>query len=573
MLKNRIFRCGKSDFYHNEILSCNQTHTDEQLRQIADVGFNGIWLRGQLRNLQPSKLFRGYVSSYEQRMKALAKLCQRASKYKLGLWLYFTEPLGLLKSHRFWKDHPELAGHETRIFDGEPQLALCPSTKAVQNYLYEGFHSLLKQIPLAGLLLITTSEQVSNCWAHVLSSPATYNSAEDFWAADCRCPRCKPKGPVEVIVGIVKTIRGAVKSARPNAQVVAWDWSWNMHTSPPYRKIVNKLPSDVILMGDFERGGFVKRAGEKREVEEYSLVYPGPSRRFAGEVKSFIDNRPMFAKLQINTTHELATVPSIPLVVSLYRKFAYLRKVGAAGVMTTWNFACHTDTLNVHAVNKLSRQKNLTDEKTWLKSLAKEYFGKGVDADLVVRGWYAFQRASSYYPVNGNKFVYWSVVNYAPAYPLKLKFENKPMGPAWEKHEFGDRLEDSLGCFSLDEMVELLKRLSGGWLNALEYYKKGLASVKNNIRRQKELATATVAGCCFRSTYNIYYWYQRRKNKKTKSLDKIEQQIIFDEIDNLQTALPYVKSDDSLGFHDEAKWRMFDKKTIENKIHQLKCLI
>jgi len=81
-----------------------------------------------------------------------------------------------------------------------------------------------------------------------------------------------------------------------------------------------------------------------------------------------------------------------------------------------------------------------------------------------------------------------------------------------------------------------------------------------------------IAAACFRSTYNIYRWYQLRKHKKTKALGLSEREIITDEIENLQSALPLLKTDHRLGYHEEAKFQMFDEKTLKRKLEHLKSL-
>ena len=570
-LSTRIWRCADTDYNNQEILFADKTHSDDSLAQIKEAGFNGIWLRAKLRELVPTDLFRRYIRNADKRMNSLQHLCDRAAKHQLGVWLYFTEPLGLDQSHKFWKDHPNLAGPVTSILDFAPAVSLCSSTPGVQNYLYEGFHELFKTVPLTGVILITASEHVNNCWSHVLSNPDGYKSAEVFWHSKCSCPRCAPRGADAVIAEVISTINTAVKSARSRAQVVAWDWSWNMHVDPPYRKIVDKLPIVVALMGDFERGGFVRRLGQKIEVEEYSLAYAGPSKRYASEVKAYGGKRSQFAKLQINTTHELATVINMPLMVSLYRKFNYLRKSQVHGIMATWNFACSPDTINVYAINKLCKQKKVGDEKSWLKTLAKEYFGKGTDSGAVVAAWYAFQRAMNYYPSNGNKFVYWSPINYALGYPLKTKFSGKPVGPSWIEHEFSDNdnLDQSLGGFSLEDVVSLLGKLSSKWYKACWLYEKALTEANDKKRKNQELASAMVTAGSFRSCYNIYRWYALRKNKRSAVFGADEQQIIDSEIQNLKLALPFVESDQRMGYHAEAKWQMFNGSAIKRKIIDL----
>ncbi len=571
ILEHRVFRCSGSDYYSDEILQSNQTHTDEKLRAIADAGFTGIWLHAILRDLTPTDLFKRYVRNSEKRLDALKRLCERSKRYGLDVWIYCTEPLGLDENHPFWKVHPELKGHRTFIpVDPPAKFALCSSTPAVQNFLEEGFERLFQRVPLKGVILITASEHISNCWAHTPTNPSYANP---FPLKKCHCPRCSSRTPKEVISEIITLINRGVKSARPDAKVVAWDWSWNMHFNPPYQELVDMLPKDVILMGDFERGGRVIRKGKSRFVEEYSLIYPGPSSRFRGEVRITTQKRPLWAKLQVNTTHELATVPNLPLVVSLYRKFKFLREARTNGIMATWNFGCALDTLNIFAVRKLTLDRSIGTEKSWLEALAREYFGAKVDAQKIVRAWYGFQRACSYYPLNGLTFLYSSPMNYSLAYPLKLKFENKPMGPSWLKHSFGDRLEDTLSGFTEDEIIYLLGKLSDKWLQAVDDYEQGLANSDRVERKVKELNVAKIIGCCFRSTWNIYRWYKLRKHKRTQKLSKSEREIIADELSNLQIALPLVKLDTRLGYHEEARWYMFTPKTINQKIRDLKKLI
>jgi len=107
IFENRIFRCGQSNYYlKDEILFVNQTHTDDNLKAIADSGFNGIWLRLTLRDIVPTSLFQKYSLSSDKYLHELDKLCRRAGRFGLKVWPYLTEPLGMEASHPFWKANP-----------------------------------------------------------------------------------------------------------------------------------------------------------------------------------------------------------------------------------------------------------------------------------------------------------------------------------------------------------------------------------------------------------------------------------------------------------------------------------
>ena len=102
---------------------------------------------------------------------------------------------------------------------------------------------------------------------------------------------------------------------------------------------MNALPDDVILMAGFERGGRKKILDKMRVIDEYSLSYVGPSatfRRCADLARK--RGLPIMAKLQIGTTHELATVPSLPLIGNLYDKVKAFKKLKIRSYMGCWNF-------------------------------------------------------------------------------------------------------------------------------------------------------------------------------------------------------------------------------------------
>ena len=575
----RIFRCGESNFYNDEILNAAQSHTSKRLQSIASAGFNGIWLRVKLRELAPGPLFEPFVKDVPQRLASLKTVYKKAGDAGLGIWLFCTEPLGLPISHPFWKKYPHLAGQKVHIpvIDEEAQYAMCSSQPEVQDYLKDGFGRIFSEIPLAGVILITVSEQVNNCYAHVPTNAQHYADDRKQNKSPksreqkriCQCERCKVRKPAVVISEIINNIHATVDNARPAAKVVAWDWSWNFHCRPPYSGITNRLNDGVIVMADFERGGSVIRLGKKRNVEEYSLVYPGPSPRFKRHVEKTIQKHPLFAKLQVNTTYELATVPNLPLVVSLYRKFNYLRQNGCSGIMACWNFACETETLNVSAVNDLCLRKTIPSERIWLESLAKHYFGPKVYADAVVKTWYSFHRAAGSYPLNGHSFLYYSPINYALAYPLKPHFEGKPMGPSWLTHDWCDNLDNTLGSYSFTEIITLLKSLKTRWLATVSSYEKALSGCDTSIS-QKEISSAKVAGGSFRSCWNIYRWYLLRKDNPSSKFTHEEVAIMKDELENVETALSYVQQDSRLGFHQEAQCYMFDENSIKKKIKGLK---
>jgi hypothetical protein len=195
------------------------------------------------------------------------------------------------------------------------------------------------------------------------------------------------------------------------------------------------------------------------------------------------------------------------------------------------------------------------------------------NGEAVVGALYAFMRAVESYPIGGNCFLYFGPMNYALVYPLKLHFAGKPMGRSWVKHEFGDRLEDTGDDYTLEQLAQLLGRLSSRWSDAASLYERALSDAGDRQRAGREAAVAQVAAAVFTSASNIYRWYLARRRSKAGRLTSEQMQIVADEIENLQGALPYVRSDDRIGFHDEAQYYMFDAAAIEQKLKALKKLL
>lgn len=102
-------------------------------------------------------------------------------------------------------------------------------------------------------------------------------------------------------------------------------------------------------MADFERGG-IRKDGVL--INEYSLGYAGPSEQFLDSLKLARQRGiPVMVKLQIGTTHELATICSLPLIGNLYEKASFLRENHLEGFMGCWNFG-NFNSANLFAFNE-----------------------------------------------------------------------------------------------------------------------------------------------------------------------------------------------------------------------------
>ncbi len=558
MLKN-------PDDLKDETITAIDAYSDEQLSKIAENGFNAIWIYGILHNIVHSPVFPELGVHSSIHLKNIQKLIDRAAAYQIKVFILLQPPRALDVENKFWKSHPYVGGQETDFVtdDGYPvkMRSLCTSKQEVKEHIFGSARLLAERLPdLGGIILITASEYPSHCYGKAGTLP---DETGRLVTRSIDCPLCMKRTPAEVISEIIKLIRDGIKSAAPAQEIIAWSWSWSAHYSFPYKEIIDLIPGDVTVMADMERGGEKIILGKKRVIDEYSLSYPGPSEQFT-QIMEYIRQKGIkgMAKLQIGTTHELATVPNLPLIGNLYKKARFLRKTGIKSFLGCWNFG-NMLSANTAAFNYFLTVQKLDEQDSALATFAEIYF-PGCNAKEIVSAWNLFAEAMDNYPF-ATSFLYSGPLNYALSYPLiPGPVSSKTTGRSWLMDERGDNLESSLSEFSLEEIVASLELLTAIWYKGLSFYRKGLEYVTSPCKAE-ELNTAEVCYRIFKSGLNIYKVYKLKKDWDNSLLPDYKD-ILKYEISNLKEVLPFVKSDKRFGFHSEAHDYMFDATSIEKKI-------
>lgn len=598
----RIWRSPESDFYGDEILHAGDVYSDEVLSRIREEGFDGIWIRGQLYDLIASKIFPELNRPRAQTRRArLRTVIRRGQKHGVGVWLFFNEPLAIPSAHPFWRAHPEVKGASSAdpfanaAWSRDARMrrdlqapskgpmamtALCTSTSLGRRFFQEAVEQVLRETEgLEGVILITASEFFSHCWSHHVARP-TGDAYRPMSPRALDCPRCRARGAATGVLDLLGIWRAAARKLRKPPRVLAWDWSWSMWYAHPQREIVAHLPKGVELLADWERGGTRRWRGRPQAIDEYSIGYVGPSRQFV-QTRRAARGIPLHAKLQINTTHELATVPNLPLVPHLFDKWRGLLREKVRGVMGCWNFGC-SFTLNTHAFHRfVASPRRWKDSSAFGRDLAASYFGEA-DPEALLTAWRHFGDAFDLYPF-GFGFLYHSPINYAPAYPLTPSFHGRPMGPSWIAHApWGDRLEDTLDGSTLGDVVGALESMVARWTAGLRPYRQALASSASSSEhrrhRREELGCAEMIGHHLVSTRNIYRLHQwklaaiRRRALRAPCeipLDAAARRILRDELANCRNAIPLVRADARLGVHQEARARFFTAASLAAKCRRL----
>jgi len=556
----------------DETITAERAYTDEELARIAREGFNGIWLHAVLRHLVSVEPFTQLGRNARQHQQALARLIERAAGHGISVWLYMQPPRAVPTSWAdFWQRHPEAAGQEEEVelhpSEGPVRYrCLCTSTPVVKKWLADAAAELARRLPgLAGVILITSSEFPAHCHTRRTSFDAKP------WRPRIQCPRCGKRDPEEVAAEVVSLVSEGLARFCRKARVVVWNWSWGWREDSQERMIA-RLPREAMLMADFERGGVRDVPGRKAFLfDEYSLSYPGPSERFLRCARAAAKHGlPLMAKLQLGTTHELATVVNLPMIGSLYQKARHLTETGMAGFMGCWNFGNYPSA-NTAAFRFFLRHGEAKESA--LEAFAADYF-PGCSPELVRRAWELFETAMLYYPFT-IAFLYHGPQNHTLAYTAIFRpgpLDGRPAGRSWQPDERGDDLSNSYQLhhtqYDLDEIIHRLEHLCGLWKSGLELFRAALNGTRADEAR-KELGNAEICGAIWESTLHTYQIYRLRRNWAPAALEAYFR-IARQEVALLERVLPSVSADPRQGIHLEPRVRMFGTSSITAKLDALR---
>jgi len=87
------------------------------------------------------------------------------------------------------------------------------------------------------------------------------------------------------------------------------------------------------------------------------------------------EGKPLYAKMQVCCSHELATVPYIPAPGLVFRKYAGACRYGVEGVLQCWYFGNYPSVMS-KAAGELSFLEDFSDEEGYLEYLAGILYGR-----------------------------------------------------------------------------------------------------------------------------------------------------------------------------------------------------
>lgn len=503
-------------------------YPDALLQRYADLGVNGVWLHVVLRDLAPSAEFPEFGVGCEKRLANLAKLVARAKRFNIGVYLYMNEPRAMPATFFEKPGRREMAG----VMEGD-HTAMCSSNPAVRKWLSGSLTHVFKAVPgLAGVFMITASENLTNCASHGHSES---------------CVHCKSRKASDIIAEVISTIEKGVHAASPGAKVIAWDWGWPDAIAP---EIIKALPDSVWLQSVSEWSLPLDRGGVKSAVGEYSISAVGPGPRATKEwALAKARGLKTIAKVQANNTWELSAVPYLPVYDLIARHAANLSKADVDGVMLSWSLGGYPSP-NLEIFQRVMARE---DSEKVLNEVAERMFGKA-GGPHARRAWTLFSKSFQEFPYSGAT-VYTAPLQFGPS---NLLFDK---ATGYHATMIGFPYDDLVawrGPYGNDAFTGQFEKLMLGWDRGLVELEAAIQLAPAELQKSAdlELGLAKAAGVHFASVRAQSLIVQARDALASGKLSEVEhvkivtvyREFIRQELLNARSLYELQSKDSRIGF-------------------------
>ncbi len=577
-IRSRISRCffgpiNRPPKNRDELMDDVDYYPDQYLNRMAHDGVNGLWLTIQFKDLCKTSVVPEFGNNVDRRLAKLRKTVAKCRRYGIRVYVFTIEPAIWTVGQPALVKHPELGGVEGRYF--------CPWSEAAQKYLYEATHGIFSAVPhLGGMINISHGESPTNC----LSSVGSNENARPA------CRICGKKEPWEVHRETLAPMARGIHDANPDAELISWlympDASGDPDVADWVHEIPRHMPENVVLQVNFESGVVKEVFGRGRKGGDYWLSVPGPSERFERMASTARRaGSAMSAKIQTGCSHEVATVPFVPVPGLLYQKFRAMRELGVTRVMLCWYFGNYPGVMN-KAADELSFEPFPKTEDEFLHGLAGREWGRR--AEDVVRAWRLLAEGYSHFPLT-NYFQLWGPMHDGVVWPLLLRPQDAALAPTWliagwatrqPLAPSGDRIGDCLGpSHTLAEAVELCRMMSERWDRGVEILRLVEADPAMSAERRLDIGVARALGIQFRSGLNILRFYDLRERmvheKAAEQLATLREMrpIVEAELRGGEELAELCRRDSRLGFHSEAEGYKYFPEKICWRMNQLKQVL
>ena len=540
--------------FGDELLDEIDYYPENYLSRLAHNGTNGLWIYTSFAQLVNSPYMPSDEESCQKRMEKLRRVVERCKKYGVKVYIFAIEPIGLPEEKR--EPYRDMLGLNDESGEGMPLRPFCPRIEKTREHVIYCLEYIFKTIPeLAGYISITAGERATTC-----VSVSEYMD----------CPRCGKYSRGENLAYSVDMIKEGLRRAGTGAEFISWTYGHRYWSDDDICEYIEKTPEDIVIMQNFEDGGLDDQLGRKRIAWDYWLSYPGPSDMFAMSARKATEGgKRAYAKMQVCSSHEMATVPYIPVPGILFDKYKTARELGVTGIMECWYFGNYPSLMN-RASTELSYLEDFSDKSAFVRELAARLYGE-TKADAISAAWEEFERGYRNYPTN-IMFSYYGPMHDGVVWELSPIPKNNPLPRSWLLPDVpdGDRIGECLfQGHSLDEAITLADRMSESW-------GRGVALLPLSDGDEHRACSEAI-GLLMKSGRNILSFYRLREALGTESADALTtlaemETIIYREIENSEKMIRLCELDPRIGYHSEAEGFKFFPEKLSTRIKKLKHL-
>ena len=567
-LKSRISRCffgpiKRPPFNRDELLDDVDYYPDEYLNRLAHEDINGLWLTITFSDLCKTSITE-LAPDAGKRLAKLRRTVEKCLRYGIKTYIFCIEPRAIAPDDPILLNNPVLKGPVA--WNGN--YCFCPFSDTAQKYLYEATNWIFRQVPsLGGMINISFGERPTTC------------ASVDFGK---NCPVCSKKTPGEIIAAALRPMEHGMREASPEAELISWLYVPQNGTGcacdEEMLDVAEKLPENLILQYNFESSGGKEQLGKYRHAGDYWLSYVGPSNIFAKlNDAAKAGQNAVSAKIQVACSHEVATVPLVPVPGLLYKKYKAMHDLGVSHVMQCWYFGNYPGIMN-KAAGELAFEDFTDTEEDFLRRLAGPEWGSY--ANQAVKAWELLADGYSNYPLD-NMFQYYGPMHDGVVWSLHLKPVDEPLAPTW-RLDYGtsaDRYGECLGSFTLEDVLTLCKELANKWHKGMKILRELRPEFKDSNECLKDIALTEALDIQFQSGCNILKFYALRDDLLTVSgvhglsiLSQMKKLLLL-EIKNSSRMIELCEADSRLGFHPEAEGYKYFPEKLKWRIKLLNSVL
>lgn len=534
-------------------------YPEEYLNRLAHDGSNAIWIYTRFSDIIPSAVIEEYGRDYQRRIDKLNKVCDKCEKYGIGVYVFAIEPEAPT-DEKIIKKYSGLLGTVSSFAEfrkANGNRAFCTHTKLGREYCIDATKKLCTLVPkLAGFISITAGERITSCAAE----------------AGNTCPVCGHIDRGESLAQTIDCLKEGMRQSGSAAEFISWTYGHRTWENRDISDYVKYAPSDIMLMQNFEDMGYAEQLGKIRQGVDYWLSYPGPSGLFehtAAEAQRM--GKHMYAKMQVCTSHEVATLPYIPTPGIIFDKFKGAYHYGVEGVMESWYFGNYPSIMS-KAAGELAFYYDFADKDKFLNRLASIYCGR-TNAKKLTEAWKCFEEGYKNYPLNV-MFSYYGPMHDGICWELYLKPRNFSLSRSWlmTDRTDGDRIYEALMCgHTLEETIILSERMCSS-------FEKGIGKLANAEIPLEHTSVIQALYVLFLSGTNILKFYKMREQLgfgegDASNLLEEMRKIVIDEIRLSEMMIKLCEDDKRLGYHSEAEAYKFFPEKIKDRINKLHKLL